>query len=87
MVLCLNVCDKEHLALRNNFRVTKKFLITKFDCISHTFDGSTYWEKIRELKNLKLSLYKSQFKIEKSKLAKQLIDSHTTSYKTIVYKK
>ena len=33
MVLCLNVCDKEHLALRNNFRVTKKFLITKFDCI------------------------------------------------------
>ena len=25
--------DKELLALRNNFRVTKKFLITKFDCI------------------------------------------------------
>ena len=24
--------DKEHLALWNNFRVTKKFLITKFDC-------------------------------------------------------
>ena len=24
--------DEEHLALRNNFRVTKKFLITKFDC-------------------------------------------------------
>ena len=24
--------DKEHLALRNNFRVTEKFLITKFDC-------------------------------------------------------
>ena len=24
--------NKEHLALRNNFRVTKKFLITKFDC-------------------------------------------------------
>ena len=33
MVLWLNVCDKEHLALRNNFRMTKKFLITKFDCI------------------------------------------------------
>ena len=33
MVLWLKVCDKEHLALRNNFRVTKKFLITKFDCI------------------------------------------------------
>ena len=25
--------NKEHLALRNNFRVTKKFLITKFDCM------------------------------------------------------
>ena len=24
--------DKKHLVLRNNFRVTKKFLITKFDC-------------------------------------------------------
>ena len=24
--------DKEHLALRKNFRVTKKFLITKFEC-------------------------------------------------------
>ena len=24
--------DKEHLALRNNFRVTKKFPIAKFDC-------------------------------------------------------
>ena len=24
--------DKEHLTLRNNFRVTKKFLITKIDC-------------------------------------------------------
>ena len=24
--------NKEHLTLRNNFRVTKKFLITKFDC-------------------------------------------------------
>ena len=24
--------DKELLALRKNFRVTKKFLITKFDC-------------------------------------------------------
>ena len=27
--------DKENLALRNNFRVTKKFLITNFDCILH----------------------------------------------------
>ena len=26
--------DKELLSLRNNFRVTKKFLITKFDCTS-----------------------------------------------------
>ena len=30
--------DKEHLALRNNFRVTKKFLITKFDCIMRQID-------------------------------------------------
>ena len=27
--------DKEHFALRNNFRVTKKFLIAKFDCTLH----------------------------------------------------
>ena len=26
--------DKEHLAFRNNFRATKKFLIAMFDCIS-----------------------------------------------------
>ena len=24
--------DKEHLVLRDNFRVTKKFLTTEFDC-------------------------------------------------------
>ena len=24
--------NKEHLAIRNNFRVTEKFLIAKFDC-------------------------------------------------------
>ena len=29
--------DKELLALRNNFRATKKFLIAKFDCISNFF--------------------------------------------------
>ena len=34
IVLWFNVCNKELLALRNNFRVTKKFLIAKFDCIS-----------------------------------------------------
>ena len=28
----LHMKDKEHLELRNNFKVTKKFLITKFDC-------------------------------------------------------
>ena len=33
IVLWFNVCNKELLALRNNFRVTKKFLIAKFDCI------------------------------------------------------
>ena len=34
MVLWFNVCNKELLALRNNFRVTKKFLNAKFDCTS-----------------------------------------------------
>ena len=29
--------NKEHLALRNNFRVTKKFLIAKFDCTYANF--------------------------------------------------
>ena len=33
IVLWFNVCNKELLALRNNFRVTQKFLIAKFDCI------------------------------------------------------
>jgi hypothetical protein len=28
----LIIGNKEHLALRNNFAVTKKFLITMFDC-------------------------------------------------------
>ena len=32
IVLWNNVCNKELLELRNNFRVTKKFLIAKFDC-------------------------------------------------------
>ena len=32
MVLWVNVCVKEYLALRKNFRVIKKFLIIKFDC-------------------------------------------------------
>ena len=29
--------DQEHLSLRNNFSVTKKFLIAKFDCSSYLF--------------------------------------------------
>ena len=29
--------DKELLVLRNNFRLTKKFLITKFDCSTFVF--------------------------------------------------
>ena len=32
MVLWLNTFDKEYLALRNNFRVTKKFLFIRFYC-------------------------------------------------------
>ena len=30
--------DKELLALRNNFRATKKFLIAKFDCINNLLE-------------------------------------------------
>ena len=37
IVLWFNVCNKELLALRNNFRVTKKFLIAKFDCIQFQY--------------------------------------------------
>ena len=32
MELWLKPCNKEHLALVNNFAVNKKFLITNFDC-------------------------------------------------------
>ena len=46
MVLWLNVCDKEHLVLRNNFRVTNKFLISKFDCI---WLISFLWTKIKKV--------------------------------------
>ena len=35
IVLWFNVCNKELLALRNNFSVTKKFLIAKFDCTTY----------------------------------------------------
>ena len=37
IVIWFNVCNKELLALRNNFRVTKKFLIAKFDCTKNCF--------------------------------------------------
>ena len=30
--------DKDHLELRTNFRVTKKFLITMFDCIPFSIE-------------------------------------------------
>ena len=33
----MDVSYKEHYALRNNFRVTKKFLIAKFDCTTNRF--------------------------------------------------
>ena len=37
--------DKEHLALMNNFRVTKKFLITKFNC--NIFNGTHHKTNMR----------------------------------------
>jgi hypothetical protein len=45
MVLWFNVCNKELLALRNNFRVTKKFLIAKFDC---TIDSRLHYFSIKK---------------------------------------
>ena len=47
IVLWFNVFNKELLALRNNFRVTKKFLIAKFDCT--TFLKKTLVEKLKLL--------------------------------------
>ena len=50
IVLWFNVCNKELLALRNNFRATKKFLIAKFDCITkiHT-DQKEFWHWIHNI--------------------------------------
>ena len=43
--------DRELLALRNNFRVTKKFLIAKFDCSKSTstyFDQCMLWDPTKK---------------------------------------
>ena len=40
IVFWLNVYNKELLALRNNFRVTKKFLIAKFDVLKELTNNS-----------------------------------------------
>jgi hypothetical protein len=42
-----NLINKEHLALSNNFRVTKKFLIVKFNCTVFFIGGhsTTTWTK------------------------------------------
>ena len=55
MVLWLNVFDKEHLALRDNFAITKKFLITKFDCITQlsVFDHDNIISNVRTNGKLK----------------------------------
>jgi hypothetical protein len=41
--------NKEYLALRNNFSVTKKFLIAKFDFIG--FPINMIWSNIKLVKN------------------------------------
>ena len=45
IVLWFNVCNKELLTLRNNFRVTKKFLIAKFDCTPLS-KNECLWQRI-----------------------------------------
>ena len=51
---------KEHLALRNNFRVTKKFLTTNFDCTQDLSIGKTKYYKTKKPKTKMLSFYKQQ---------------------------
>ena len=41
--------DKEHLPLRNNFKVTKKFLITKFDCTLYGKKNKIFVRFLEEL--------------------------------------
>ena len=54
--------DKELLALRNNFRVTKKFLIAKFDCIIIKEAAATIKRQASLLKNyVKTLLTKYEF--------------------------
>ena len=43
--------NEEHLALKNNFRVTKKFLITKFDYTSNNSRFFLYCHKSYEFKS------------------------------------
>ena len=92
---CTSACSEQQSSFYDYWIIYVKFW--KNETISKNSDFKNlyityFWRinslgKIREIKNLKLSLYKSQFKIKKSKLAKQLIDSHTTSYRTVVVKK
>ena len=45
--------DKEHLSLRNNFRVTRKFLITMFDCNKKSYSIIYFWMLIECFNGLK----------------------------------
>jgi hypothetical protein len=58
LILNFNVCDKEHLPLRNNFRVTKKFLITKFDCTTFILHYSAIF-----LQKAKIFIYLTGFPV------------------------
>ena len=63
-VLWFNVCNKELLALMNNFRVTKKFLIAKFDCIRVAFSVSKHHIVIWQLKLISLLISNFMFRIK-----------------------
>ena len=52
--------DREHLALRNNFRVNKKFLIFKFDCITSSVSVAIgVWDSLLNSEPFKLLIFNS----------------------------
>ena len=56
--------DKEHLALRNNFRVTEKFLSAKFDCALKSKNSCIPYCRSLDCRSLnKLNLFHISFQI------------------------
>ena len=51
------------MEIRNNFRMTKKFLIAKFDCISYQLQTVFENRVIEKLKTGKTSIYEKMKKV------------------------